>query len=261
MPWWAVAVAAATLTLFFGSVYFLLDLLFPSNGLTSTNSEEKISFLTCVYFSVVTESTLGDGIISPHGAARAVVSIQVLFGLVSAGILIAKVLSAPSSAAARLARMVEGDWVDCLFSGGKRVLGRTFLYTGEAGLRFRGTDYLEDGTRGSAFVSHLLSLDGDKASFTFQSFDFTKEVFASGVTTLSFSNVKEGVFTQYGIRIRDASGHTFTGQGFRIAWTGIEEQLRDPDNCTMEAMAVLASKFERIRDSLVNNDDGTTKSG
>ena len=75
IPWWLVAVGVAALTLLFALVYALLNTYSPSNGLVSSDSHERIVFLTCVYFSVVTESTLGDGVISPHGAARAVVGI------------------------------------------------------------------------------------------------------------------------------------------------------------------------------------------
>ena len=41
--------------------------------------------LTCIYFSIVTKTTLGDGSIGPQGMARVVVCVQVMLGLVVAG--------------------------------------------------------------------------------------------------------------------------------------------------------------------------------
>jgi hypothetical protein len=149
MPWWLVAVVVGVMTVAFGALYYILG------GLKSSDPSEPISFLACVYFSIVSESTLGDGTITPHGVARAVVSIQVLFGLLTAGILVAKIVSAPSAAAARIARMVEGEWVDCLDSDGDRVLGRTSLYSAANGLCFQGTDFLGDGTRGAGLFHTL----------------------------------------------------------------------------------------------------------
>ena len=91
-----------------------------------------------------------------------------------------------------------------------------------------------------------MTIQEDKASFAFQSFDFTKEVFSSGVTTLSFSHVEKGVYTQYGIRIRDDAGRIFTGRGLRIEKTSIAEQLRDPDKCTSAVMATAAGELARF---------------
>jgi len=245
MSWWVIAVVVVALTFLFGLIYFLLSLYFPANGLVSSGPLESVSFLTCVYFSIVTESTLGDGVISPHGAARVVVSIQVLFGLVVAGILVAKVTSAPSITVARLARKVEGDWVDCVASVETQVLGRTILLAGRDGLSFQGTDYRADGSRIDSFIANVLTVEKDKANFSFQCFDFERAVFTHGVTKISFSDFRDGEYTRYAIRITDSSGVTFSGQGFRLAWTGIEEELRDPTNCSPEAIIALAAKFER----------------
>jgi len=250
MSWWLIAVALLALTLIFGFIYFLLSLYFPADGLVSSDPLESVSFLTCIYFSIVTESTLGDGVISPHGAARVVVSFQVLFGLVIAGILVAKVTSAPSIAVARLARKVEGDWVDCVASPENQVVGRTILMAGRDGLSFQGTDYRADGPRIDSFIANVLTVEKDKAHFSFQCFDFERAVFTHGVTKISFSDFEDGEYTRYAIRITDSSGVTFPGQGFRLAWTGMEEELRDPSNCSPEAIVALAAKFKREKQDM-----------
>jgi len=62
---------------------------------------------------------------------------------------------------------------------------------------------------------------------------------------MSFSGKIDGRFTRYEIRIRDESGCTFAGKGFRLEWTGMEKQLSEPNNCSTEAIIALAAKFDQ----------------
>jgi|HubBroStandDraft_1064217.scaffolds.fasta_scaffold03133_4 hypothetical protein len=163
------------LTVLFALVYFLLTLQFPGDGLRTTGQQagsEAVSFLTCLYFSVVTESTLGDGSISPLGFSRAIVGLQVLLGLVIFGILIAKLLSAPVSVAARINRMVRGDWVDLVRGvDGLLMLGVTYLDVERNGLCYLGKDYTVDGAFIGSFESQVFEIAGRTAKFTFSEYE------------------------------------------------------------------------------------------
>lgn len=218
LSWRTAASVIVLVTLAFASAYYALTILAPYHGLQETGVT-RIPFVNCIYFSIVTETTLGDGSMSPHGFARAVVSIQVLLGLIIAGLLVAKITSAPSATAARLASMTEGDWGDCLCcqETGIKIVGRSWIEATGSGLRFQGTDFYHDGTRSGAFISHSLSLTSKKVIFSLQSYDVSKELFTGGTSTLTFSDVDDrGRFTQYSISLIDSSGATYKGIGRRL---------------------------------------------
>jgi hypothetical protein len=246
-PWWLVACIIAAITVVFGAAYHFLTFHMPGNGLKAALGEE-ISIQTCVYFSIVTESTLGDGNITPHGIARAIVSIQVLVGLMIAGVLVAKIVSAPSGAAARILAMAEGDWVDCVVpeASDRRYLGRTWIQGERNGLSFQGMDHLDDGTPADTFVAHSLALGNNKVRFTYQSFDQTKSKLSSGVTTLTFSADKNNRrYNKYSITFRDSTGVIYSGMGMRLSETGLESQMRSREECTPDSIKALALLFDR----------------
>ena len=120
---WMVALLLLLITVSFAGIYLGLTTYSPSNGIHDV-SNGNISFWTCLYFSIVSESTLGDGNITPRGFSRACVSIQVLIGLMVVGLVVAKIVGARSLLLARISHMTEGDWVDCLTAAdGETVVG------------------------------------------------------------------------------------------------------------------------------------------
>jgi hypothetical protein len=107
-------------------------------------------------------------------------------------------------------------------------VGCTWIQGEHSGLSFQGTDFHGNGTRASSFISHSISLSHDKASFAFQSFNFTRKLFSTGVQTLRFSKLEKGRYMEYSIAINDASsGHAFSGSGKRLESLPIKDRLRD----------------------------------
>ena len=127
IPWWAAALSIALVTFFFAVGYWklsasqdnsLTDNLtsppaagVPRSAATPAHKDVRISFPACIYFSVVTESTLGDGTIVAQGTARLMVAFQVMVGLFIAGIVVAKVLATPNAAATTIEFSGESDTV------------------------------------------------------------------------------------------------------------------------------------------------------
>jgi hypothetical protein len=74
----------------FGMIYFLLGLV-GATGLFIDG--KKASFVECLYFSVVTITTLGYGDITPTGPSRFIASLEAIFGLVYVGYAISQVVS------------------------------------------------------------------------------------------------------------------------------------------------------------------------
>ena len=82
----------ALVIILFGIAYTLLT---PcGHGIGQTlDSPSDITFLTGIYFSIVTISSLGYGDMHPVGFSKVLACIEVLFGLVMIGVMIAKVTS------------------------------------------------------------------------------------------------------------------------------------------------------------------------
>ena len=236
--WGHVALVCVGFTLAFAALYFGFHLDNSANGLKIANGAEKVSFWTCLYFSVLTESTLGYGDVSPVGVSRLIVCVQVMLGLVLAGIIVAKVLASSVSEAARLNRMVEGDWVD--FARSSPVMGivRLQMHRGR-GLRWEGRDFSLEGRCLGSYQSDLLLIDGNAATFRYSNTNSKTEYFTDGIATLVFFDESLGRFGSYAMTAKDFSGREMFGHGFRIKDATLMEQLGTLDQHT-EAVKALA---------------------
>lgn len=84
-----------TLIVFFGFLYTILT---PyGHGIKISSNSPEICYLTGIYFSAVTMSSLGYGDFSPVGFSRFLVGVEVLLGLVFISFMIAKITSWPLS--------------------------------------------------------------------------------------------------------------------------------------------------------------------
>lgn len=76
----------------FSLIYFSIGLNYPDDGLRFGGAATE-NFADCLYFSVITVTTLGYGDITPIGFARIIASIEVIFGLIYVGYAISQVVS------------------------------------------------------------------------------------------------------------------------------------------------------------------------
>ncbi len=97
----------------FGLLYYLLTQY--GHGIGRGNEIlDNATFLTGIYFSIVTISSLGYGDMHPMGISKVLACLEVLFGLVMIGVMIAKVTSYrveriySSDAQKRLENFIEG---------------------------------------------------------------------------------------------------------------------------------------------------------
>ncbi len=90
------AVIFAVGVLAFGFVYYFLG--FWSQGpVPSRRGHTQPTLWDCLYFSIVTVSTLGYGDLVPRGLSKAAVCFEVFFGLATMGIMLAKLTSGRTS--------------------------------------------------------------------------------------------------------------------------------------------------------------------
>lgn len=131
---WAGLAASVVL---FGVLYALVGGLVPPSG------ESEVHWYDYFYFSVVTEATLGYGDFRPTSWAKLVAVIQVSFGLIWVGLLVAKLASLRTRRARRIAASLAGWWWDWIVAGeNRRLIGLNKFFLDESGLlRFSGTNY------------------------------------------------------------------------------------------------------------------------
>jgi hypothetical protein len=85
-------------TVSFALVYWVLTANLPDHGIKGPDGDE-FDMIAALYFSVVTETTLGYGDLRPAGASRVIVCLHVLIGLAFAGVVVAKITSAQGTSA------------------------------------------------------------------------------------------------------------------------------------------------------------------
>lgn len=195
---WLAAIAIG-LTFLFAGLYYLISLAWPEHGLalpTAVSYEagkDKPDFGDALYFSVVTEATLGYGDVRPIGYSRLVACFQVGLGLLLAGIVVAKITSARGRELRLLADMVAGYWIEPFEAPGNppMITFSRIYYDGDS-LRYEGDNYDEDCNYHGYFRSKLLEHDGSLLKFDYSNAPSQTHLFESGYMDLKFSDLDMG---------------------------------------------------------------------
>jgi hypothetical protein len=177
---WNLASAA-----FFAVTYGLLDSWVPGSGLISPVSAGPRHWSDYIYFSVVTQTTIGYGDYWPAGFSRFFACIQAGVGILSAGALVAKITTASISRYNLLRKEACDDWVDIVRQRDGRIeVGILHLEWRDDGLAFNGRNFNPDGILVDSFHSHLLEDDWPRSlTFRYTSHD-TGPDYAEGYLTL-----------------------------------------------------------------------------
>ena len=150
----------------------------------------------------------------------------------------ASALTRPAAAAHSSGVIAEGK--------GTQIIGRTWIQSERNGVSFQGMDHLPDGIRVDSFIAHSLAVSRDKASFTYQCFDYSTRVLTSGVSTLWFDGNRDGRYTGYSISITDSAGRMYSGRGVRLEETPLKNELMGRDECPTESIKLLARIFDQM---------------
>jgi len=178
---------AAALTIVFAGMYWLFSQQLPAHGLRAPDSEPAANFLSALYFSVVTETTLGFGDFRPVGFSRFLVAVQVVSGLVLAGVGVAKITSAHGRAARLLSYKASGDWIEVWESHeAELMLTHAMIYSDDHGLHYNGENFAATGVPRGFFHGQLIGGDSQCYRFTYSNRDSITDYFVEGITSLMF---------------------------------------------------------------------------
>lgn len=225
--WWLATVVVA-ITIVFALVYWQLGVQLPGHGLIQGTPQISCGFWDSIYFSIVTETTLGAGDITPQGVSRIVLCIQVFVGLALGGVIVAKVTSARGKELRLLAYRATGDWIEvCRVSDGSTGAGDgtifTFvtIYAADETLRYDGENLSHDGDALGFFRSELIDLDNAILRFRYSNRESSTVVFTEGTASLRFIEDSEdhkrlGKWVRYqGTATDFSTGQVYTYHGVR----------------------------------------------
>ena len=198
--YWQIFSYAILSIVIFAFFYLRLSNHSKGNGLiipVDSESHLQVTFFDALYFSVVTESTLGYGDIRPIGISRFLACSQVLCGLVFAGLLVAKITSLRDGKLRYAISHAEGFWFEFLrFPGEKAMLAFVHIYSDGDNLHYDGDNFDENGVHLESFTGSLVTTDKNVLAFYYK--NQKNYFFDNGITELNFYNASiSDVWTNY----------------------------------------------------------------
>src|SRR6266446_913289 len=97
VPFWAIVVTNLGAAFVFAGIYAACGVYWPGHGLVPLRNDAPIQWHEYLYFSFVTQTTIGYGDLLPLGFSRLFACLQAGAGVVSTGLLIAKITTASIS--------------------------------------------------------------------------------------------------------------------------------------------------------------------
>lgn len=187
---WHLIFAAFMLTIVFAISYLEISLVSRGNGIIAIDvdgKQKQVNFSDALYFSIVTESTLGYGDIRPVGASRILACLQVALGLVLAGLFITKITSGRDRKMRVAAVNSSGYWLE-IFKTPKNEMAVAFVtmyYDGD-NLHYDGTNYNCDGVAIEDFTGTLISVENNFLTFYFS--NVKNNLFNHGLSIIAFKS-------------------------------------------------------------------------
>ena len=191
---------ALAMTLFPSLIYQQLSANCPQggcrNGLVEDDSP-TISLSDALYFSVITETTVGYGDIRPKGWSRALACLQVISGLLIAGVSIAKVTTLRNRELRVAGRKAAGTWlVMNQVPEQDRIVTVTEITFDGRTIQYEGSNYTLQGDFCGIFTSELSDVIGHRIRFKYTNGESVTTHFSQGISTLQFDE-QEGRWDHY----------------------------------------------------------------
>ncbi|MFH0993943.1 MAG: potassium channel family protein [Pseudomonadota bacterium] len=188
-PFWLVVTFCVLL---FGpaTFYYLASGYSIANGLLSpeiiNGQHPPVTFADAIYFSVVTQATLGYGDFRPLGWSRFVASLQVLFGLVFAGVVVGKITATSRTRFHRHARMACGHWTDIIIRENMKVMGLIQIYERDGTLEIDGWNYDKEARSRGTWHASLINDKWPVLVFEYSNQHGDMSEFTHGYSSISF---------------------------------------------------------------------------
>ena len=178
---------AIALTVTFTLSYYAISKISPADGLSCGLNPCKPALGVSLYFSIITETTLGYGDVSPVGFSRVLACIQVLLGLLFAGLAVAKITSLEGHELRVIAHRVTGDWIEFTkMADGRYMISFSSFAPGGGSIIYDGENFDLDGNPIGFFTGSMLGNDGNILRFQYSNRDSSEAYFSEGHCNLRF---------------------------------------------------------------------------
>jgi Ion channel len=236
------------MTLFFATGYFGLSNFSHDNGLVIPVDNQKhnqVTFSEAIYFSIITETTLGYGDFRPIGISRLLVCFQVFLGLLLAGFMVAKITSLRDKKLRYATSQAEGFWIELFqYSGHSTMFSFTQIYSDGENLHYDGDNFDEHGNHLESFTGSLVTTEKNVLTFYYK--NQKDYFFDNGITELKFYNInKSNYWTNYDAVCIDHGKVEKTEYiGFRASKEQIERMKNRSDKEISKFIKATLSDYE-----------------
>jgi len=214
-------VSAFCWILLFGVIYAAAPKLLDSAALIDEDSRQVNSLVEAIQFSIFTATTLGDGRRSAVGILRSVAAIEVLGGIVIAGLTINAIVALPSRRRRKAIRACTGWWLERADLPEQRFFYSFTRMQFENGvLRKRGFNYDPDGAMDeTTYVGEVIT-EAFPTLFSLYENDVQSTDYTEGVLRFEMpADLGTGEYRQYG-----GSSYDRLGRRDKIVARRIEDE-------------------------------------
>ena len=204
VPFWGILLATFGLVVVFAFIYAGLDHYSPAHGLASPPGDPPVQWYDYVYFSLVTQATVGYGDLRPLGWSRLIASIHAICGISITGFLVAKITTSAISRFRVLQREACDYWVDVVrHRDGRIEVGLLVIQWRDEALQVSGRNFSPRGILVDSFSAVLMQDDWPH----FLTFRYTSNEAAAdyveGYITLFFHASHSGPPGAFSATVRD----------------------------------------------------------
>jgi Ion channel len=219
------ALVAIFWVLGFAVVYALV----PDEVALRNSSGEKLkSFTDTLYFSVVTASTLGDSSAFVVGWLRAVVALEVIGGIVIAGLTVNSIVAIPSRQLRLAARACSGWWLESItFPSRQPFYSFTHMALNGGVLTKRGSNFDPSGRMHKTTYQGVIITESFPILFSLYENDTASKDFSEGILKFQMLPNSDGRYLEYHGSSYDKKGRRDQIIGHRILNKTLLKKLDD----------------------------------
>ncbi len=204
VPFWAIFASFLGLVSGFAGIYGTLDHYSSANGLVHHLGERPLGWYDYLYFSLVTQATVGYGDITPVGWSRLAASMQAILGLLGTGVLVAKITTAAISRYRVLQKEACDYWVDIVrHRDGRIEVGLLLVEWRGGSLELSGRNFNPRGILVDSFHAILMDDDWPRSlTFRYTSHEAAAD-YVEGYVTIFFHASRDGAPSAFSATVHD----------------------------------------------------------
>ena len=204
VPFWVILAGTFGVVAMFGGIYAGLDHYAPGHGLVGQPGEPPLVWYDYLYFSLVTQATVGYGDIRPLGWSRFFSSLHAVIGICITGFLVAKITTSAISRYRVLQKEACDYWVDIVrHRDGRIEVGLLVMQWRDGALQLSGRNFNPHGILVDSFRAVLMEDDWPQVlTFRYTSDEATAD-YVEGTISMFFHASQSLMPNAFSATVRD----------------------------------------------------------